>query len=148
MDDLLHTLYNQYDRLIKEREKIEGNLSKLADMIVFNGGQVPLPAIKKQALPTTSHSSENVTNKAPVAFVARKAYNEKMSWIEKIMHALYLLNKPASVTMIVNCIKDLEPAITKKIDKSVTLNASKMGKEGLIGVQKKEGENKNYYYIK
>ncbi len=75
-----------------------------------------------------------------------KEYNPNLIWKDKVLFALNKLKK-AYVSQILDFILDLEKGLdTKATKKAITMNASKLFQDGIIGAE--EEANKNKYYLK
>ncbi len=129
----------QYLELSKQRQHIDETLRSLKALITTNGGTLPgaEAAIYK---PETK-------SLAPAITKAYADYDTKGSWAYKIEYVLAANDgPPIPVIDIATALNTIEPELDiNKIIKAVTMEASKLGLNGKLGIKKKG--NKNFYFL-
>jgi hypothetical protein len=128
--DFLQSLYSQYNELSRQRKLLDANLTKIAELILLNNGQVPGEVSMEYT--TVGHIPGE--------------YNPKANWQDKIKYILSKATRPLTASEIASEIRLFEPHTEKSVEKSVTLTTSRMSRDGEI-IATKEGV-KNYYSIK
>jgi hypothetical protein len=140
---------DQYLELAEQRSRIDAAMKALETLILSNGGAIPVAgqqAAKPMAVPEPE---------APVPAVPQKStrklppYDSRGSWAYKIEYILAGLtdhDDPMPVLDIALAITGHEPGLeTERVIKAVTMEASKMGLNGKLGIKKKG--NKNFYFL-
>jgi hypothetical protein len=129
----------QYLELSQQRQHIDETLRSLKALITTNGGTLPgaEAAIFK---PETK-------SLAPAITKAYADYDTKGSWAYKIEYVLAANDgPPIPVIDIATTLNTIEPELDiNKIIKAVTMEASKLGLNGKLGIKKKG--NKNFYFL-
>jgi len=148
----------QCRELQQQRAAIDETITRLEEMIARHGGRQQLPratevnpGILVQPLPDGGGGEEpreDIPGKETHA-PDLSGYDADGSWADKITFALSTdqgARMPQPVTGIADIIHDIEPALElNRIIKAVTMEASKLGLNGKLGIRKKG--NKNFYFV-
>ncbi len=129
----------QYLELRLERGRIDETLRSLKALITTNGGSLP-DTEGLLSKPETKSSTPAQTN-------LYADYDSKGSWAYKIEYVLAANDgPPIPVIDIATALNSIEPELDiNKIIKAVTMEASKLGLNGKLGIKKKG--NKNFYFL-
>ena len=139
LSNLCRQWADQYTELQLQRRQIDDTMQALAALITANGGQLPNPEYKP---------ARQVATEPPKSKPAdlHTDYDRTGSWAWKIEYVLKTIEHPVPVTDIADAINAIEPQLDlAKIVKAVTMEASKLGLNGRLGIKKKG--NKNFYFI-
>lgn len=136
---------DQYQELDQQRKLIEDTMDTLKSLITANGGLDP----EDSTTPEPAKIEPVLKQTGAPAPAQANDYDIKGSWAYKIEYVLATRSgtaTPLPVADIASAIHTLEPGLDmNKIIKAVTMEASKMGLNGRLGIKKKG--NKNFYLL-
>ena len=139
---------NQYLELMHQQQQITETLLTLKGLIMSNGGKLPEFDGRPKADIVAAEvpvSASVVPKSQPLA-----NFDSKGSWAYKIEYVLAAGRNPDSdplpVADIAAALMQMEPELNlDKVIKAVTMEASKLGLNGRLGIRKKG--NKNFYFL-